>query len=263
LGESNIAGPYSPDTRPPGVKTVGMSSGRWSFEDEELAEIFEHYVRKHVPFYDEIHRMVSEISDWFLRDGSSVYDLGTSTGECVLRIHERHRDKRLRFVAVDSSREMLRKAKFRLSKVPNVEFVLADLNKSFIFKEADLVTAILLLQFLRPGSRARLLREIYRGLSDGGALLLAEKITGRTNQFESIWTELHNDLKRRNGVSEYEIAAKASSLRGVLIPNSLVENMRLIRRAGFRDVDVFFKWYNWVGIVASKTQIRNHVTKRS
>lgn len=253
MAESEINENHSDEAVRLGLKFMRMSGEKWSFEDRELAGIFGHYVRKHVPFYDEIHRMVSEISDWFVRDGSTVYDLGTSTGECVLRISERHPTKKLRFVAVDSSREMMGKAKVRLSKVPNVEFVLADLNQSFHFEETDLVTAVLLLQFLNPSSRPRLLREAYRGLREGGALLIAEKVIARTNRFESMWTELHHDMKLRSGVDEYEITAKAAGLRGVLVPHSLGANMRLLRQAGFRDVDVFFKWYNWVGIVALKT----------
>ena len=234
------------------LETAGMSGEQWSFEDEELARIFEHYVRKHVPFYDEIHRMVAELSDWFLRDGGVVYDLGTSTGECVLRIHDRHPSKDLKFVAVDSSREMIEKAKLRLSHVPQVEFVVADLNTPFQIENASLVSGVLILQFLEPSSRPRLLQEIYRGLKNGGALLLVEKVTGRTKRFESMWNDLYHDLKRRNGVNELEIAAKAASLRGVMLPYPLGADIRLIRQAGFQDFDVFFKWYNWVGIIAVK-----------
>lgn len=235
------------------MKTVGMTAGRWTFEDQELAEVFDYYVRKHVPFYDEIHRMVAEISDWFVRDGGTVYDLGTSTGECVLRIHKRHLARNIRFVAVDSSREMLEKAKVKLAAVRNVDFVLANLNESFQFKESDLVTAILILQFLDQSSRPRLLREIYNGLKNGGALLIVEKLLAKTSRFETMWTELHHDSKRRVGVSEHEIAAKAASIRGVMTPLSLAENVQLIRQAGFQDVDVFFKWYNWIGLIAVKT----------
>jgi tRNA (cmo5U34)-methyltransferase len=235
------------------LETAGMGGEQWSFEDEELARIFEHYVRKHVPFYDEIHRMVAELSDWFLRDGGVVYDLGTSTGECVLRIHDRHPSKDLKFVAVDSSREMIEKAKLRLSHVPQVEFVVADLNTPFQIENASLVSGVLILQFLEPSSRPRLLQEIYRGLKNGGALLLVEKVTGRTKRFESMWNDLYHDLKRRNGVSELEITAKATSLRGVMLPYPLGADIRLIRQAGFQDFDVFFKWYNWVGIIAVKT----------
>jgi tRNA (cmo5U34)-methyltransferase len=234
------------------IETEWMTQSAWSFENAELAQFFEHYVRKHVPLYDEIHRMVGEISDWFVRDGGTVYDLGTSTGESVLRMHERHPNKKLHFVAVDSSREMLQKAQVRLRNVPDVELVLSNLNNPFKFEDADLVTAILLLQFLDPNSRPRLLHEIFSGLRNGGALLIAEKIKARKTCFESMWNELYYDLKRRNEVSESEIAAKAASIRGVLVPHSLATNMRIIRQAGFQDIDVFFKWYNWVGIVAVK-----------
>lgn len=37
-------------------------------------------VRKGVPFYDEIQRMVVELSEYFVRDLGVVYDLGSSKG---------------------------------------------------------------------------------------------------------------------------------------------------------------------------------------
>jgi tRNA (cmo5U34)-methyltransferase len=38
----------------------------------------------------------------------------------------------------------------------------------------------------------------------------------------------------------------------VLIPYKLLENRELLIETGFRSVDVFFKWYNFCGIVAVK-----------
>ena len=58
--------------------------------------------------------------------------------------------------------------------------------------------------------------------------------------------------KRRNGYSETEIAQKREALENVLIPYKLLENRQLLLRSGFRYVDVFFKWYNFCGIVAIK-----------
>ena len=38
----------------------------------------------------------------------------------------------------------------------------------------------------------------------------------------------------------------------MLIPYKLLENRELLLRTGFRDVDMFFKWYNFCGMVAIK-----------
>lgn len=225
--------------------------GSWRF-DEEFARIFEDHIRKNVPFYDELHRMIAELSDWFLRDSSLVYDLGTSTGECIRKIYERHASKKLRFVAVDNSKPMIEKARTNLLHVPNVQFLLADLNNPFPMENASLVTIILTLQFLTPHSRPRLLREVLDGLLDGGALILVEKITGSTTMFDEMWNKLHHDMKRRTGISDYEIRAKDRALRGVMIPYSVKANIELLRQAGFRSCDIFFKWYNWAGILAIK-----------
>jgi tRNA (cmo5U34)-methyltransferase len=54
------------------------------------------------------------------------------------------------------------------------------------------------------------------------------------------------------GYSELEIAQKREALENVLIPYRLEENRELLLSAGFRQVDVFFKWYNFAGFVAVK-----------
>jgi len=49
-----------------------------------------------------------------------------------------------------------------------------------------------------------------------------------------------------------EIAQKREALENVLILYQLWENEELLQRAGFRSVDVFFKWYNFCGMLALK-----------
>jgi tRNA (cmo5U34)-methyltransferase len=38
----------------------------------------------------------------------------------------------------------------------------------------------------------------------------------------------------------------------VLIPYRLEENRELLRKCGFGNVDVFFKWYNFCAIIATR-----------
>ncbi len=49
-----------------------------------------------------------------------------------------------------------------------------------------------------------------------------------------------------------EISQKREALENVLIPYRLDENKQLLIRNGFAYLDVFYKWYNFCGIVAVK-----------
>jgi tRNA (cmo5U34)-methyltransferase len=60
-------------------------------------------------------------------------------------------------------------------------------------------------------------------------------------------------MKRRHHYSELEISQKREALENVLIPYKLSENITLLRDAGFEHCEVFFKWYNFTGIIAKKS----------
>ena len=59
--------------------------GGWEF-NEEVAEHFDEHVRRSVPLYDEAQQMVVDLSEWFVRDDSTVYDIGSATGETIARL---------------------------------------------------------------------------------------------------------------------------------------------------------------------------------
>lgn len=236
-------------------KSIVSQVGDFQF-NKSVAENFDSHVRKSVPFYDEIQRMVTEMSDWFIHPDSIVYDLGTSTGETILGLtaHQitRHRERSLQFVGIDNSEEMLDIARKRLNSYPNITLYKHDLNNSIQVTSASFVTMLYTLQFVRPDVRQRLINDIYCGLLDNGALVIVEKIVGNNPKFNEIWIELYNDLKLRNKLTLENIKAKADSLRGILLSYSQDKIITMLEKAGFTDIDIFFKWYNFIGIVAVK-----------
>jgi tRNA (cmo5U34)-methyltransferase len=60
-------------------------------------------------------------------------------------------------------------------------------------------------------------------------------------------------MKRRHQYSDMEISQKREALENVLIPYKLSENILLLKEAGFAHCEIFFKWYNFSGIIAKKT----------
>lgn len=234
-------------------ETISAVPGEWRF-NEEVSRAFDSHVRKSVPFYDEIQRMVVELSEYFVSDGSVVYDLGSSTGETLYRLAEYHAGKEnLQLTGVEVSEAMIEEARRKVTS-PSVGFRHSNVLDVEFSPPPDLVTSVFTLQFLRLAERRRLLRRLGEALVEGGALLLLEKTRGDSAAFEDMWTELYWDFKRRQGLTPEEVLGKAESLRGVLNPLTQEENLALLRQSGFSRVEPFFKWYNWTGFLAVKNQ---------
>ena len=222
--------------------------------DQTVAKVFDDMVSRSVPQYREIQRMLVELAGSFATEDSNIYDLGCSTGTTLALLHESLRVKTNLF-GIDASAAMLEQCKQKLTELKmagDINLCCADLDKGVEIKNASVVTFVLTLMFVRPLNREKLIADIYKGLNENGCLLLVEKVLGERSLFNRLFIEHYYAYKRRVGYSELEIAQKREALENVLIPYRLGENLDMLTRAGFRDVDVFFKWYNFAAIVAVK-----------
>jgi len=127
-----------------------------------------------------------------------------------------------------------------------------DLNEEFRIENASVVIMNLTLQFVRPLFRERVMQAIFDGMNHQGCLILVEKVLADESLMNRLFIKYYYDLKRRNGYSDIEISQKREALENVLIPYRLSENQLLLHNAGFRCSEVFFKWYNFCGLLALK-----------
>jgi len=126
------------------------------------------------------------------------------------------------------------------------------LNQGVEIKNASVVVLCLTLQFIRPVHRERLVKTIYEGLNKDGVLILIEKILAEESSFNRDFIKYYYDMKRRHNYSEMEISQKREALENILVPYKLSEDNLLLRESGFAHVEVFFKWYNFAGLIAVK-----------
>lgn len=224
----------------------------WKF-DSNIVPVFDEHVRQSVPMYDEIHRLITDISAWFLEDETNMYDIGTSTGEVIKNILLKYPLKNTKLIGLDNSTEMVEKARDSFKSESKVEINLIDLVKDeFEFENASLITNVLTMQFIPHRHRQDIINRLYEGLNEGGCLILVEKVVGSNARFNEMWIEMYHEMKLRNGLSEKNVFDKASAIRGVMRPYTLKENLQMLDNAGFKDVDTFFKWNNFAGFVAIK-----------
>lgn len=224
--------------------------GNWRF-DQQVSASFDSHVRKSVPLYDEVQHLVTGISEYFVHDGSLIFDVGCSTGETLLQLAQKHAHKEnVRLVGLEQSPAMVERARAKCARHANIEVRTQDATAFNSFEGTDLVVALYTLQFIAHDQRARLVQRIHDGLRPGGAFIMVEKTDAGHPSLQSMWNEIHWDYKKSQGLTDEMILEKARSLRGVLRPLSRSENLALLSKTGFQTCETFIQWLNWTGFIA-------------
>jgi tRNA (cmo5U34)-methyltransferase len=227
--------------------------GKFEF-NEPVARVFDDMLERSVPFYKECQQMVIDLVRHFAQKDSAIYDLGCSTGTLLRHLVKAiPKSKNIRFVGLDNSEAMLKKARGKLKDhLKRCELVEADLEGDFELDDASVIIMNYTLQFIPPKRRTVMLKKIYKGLRPGGGLILIEKVRGESDGLNDLFVEQYHAYKRSQGYSKLEIAKKREALENVLVPLKPGKNWDLLAEAGFRQVDVFFKWFNFSGFLAVK-----------
>lgn len=222
--------------------------------DEKVAGVFDDMVDRSVPFYQEIQRMVSELAADYAVPGSHLCDLGCATGT-TLALMDGVVAPDVHFIGIDNSPEMLERCRAKFEQRPSgrtPHFVCHDLKEMQLPENTSVVSMLLTLMFVRPVHRRAVLTSIAQALNPGGALILVEKVVCDAPDLNRRFIKYYYDMKRRHGYSELEISQKREALENVLIPYTESENRQMLADAGFSRVEVFFRWYNFCGMVAIK-----------
>lgn len=233
--------------------TKEVEAGGFNFGDK-TAEVFDDMLDRSIPLYGELQRMIGELAAEYAQPDSVIYDLGCSTGITMSTLMKAVPDETVRFTGLDYSEAMLDRARQRLESGEDRRWALqhADLNHGYSFENASVIVVNLVLQFVRPPYRDTLIRQLHKGLKEGGCVILVEKVLGNDSLFNSTFIKLYYDMKQRNGYSTMEIAKKREELENVLIPYRVEENYELLKKGGFSHMDIFYKWYNFCGVIALK-----------
>lgn len=232
---------------------IKAARGDWSFGGA-VADTFDEHVSRSVPWYQEGHQLICELSDFFVKSGSHVLELGCSTGSLTLALAKFNRHKReVKLTGIDVEESMIQHALSRADseKLSETNFLVED-ALSYDFGVNDLIVSYYTLQFIAPSIRQNIVDKVFASLNWGGAFVLYEKVRGPDARFQDILTAMYHDYKTSRGFSSDEIMAKARSLKGVLEPFSSGANREMLERAGFRDIMPIQRYICFEGVLAIK-----------
>ncbi len=229
---------------------IQAGAGNWSFSGKTVEE-FEGHIGRSVPLYKEGHSLICDISDFFIKQNSIIYELGCATGRLTKMIaeHNKHKTK-AKFIGLDVEEDMINYANSKLND-ERIEFHKGDVV-DYEYERSDFIIAYYTFQFLSPSKRQSLFNRLYESLNWGGCLILFEKVRGSDARFQDIMTSLYTDFKLRAGYTPEQIIGKSRSLKGVLEPYSSNANIDMMKRAGFEDINTIFKYICFEGFIAIK-----------
>lgn len=217
--------------------------------DEKVVSVFPDMIKRSVPGYDTVLKGIAMLAMKYVQPNTRVYDLGTSLGAVALTIDQAVGPFGLNIMAVDNSKPMLAGLSEKLDVVelnnqltPLLQDV-SDLNMA----DTSLVVSNFTLQFMPRKSRYAVCEKIFKGLNPGGAFVLSEKVIS-----SELLVDFYHGYKKVNGYSDMEVAQKRQALEDSLRPDSLQQWVERLNELGFRRVEVWFRAFNFVSLVAIK-----------
>ncbi len=198
-----------------------------------------------------MHWLCEQLSDFYVKEDSIIYDIGCSTGSLLKKIALRHKEKRkAKYIGIDIIKKMT-----NFAKKNNSHKQIKFLNKNIVnykLNNSDFIICFYTLQFIHPKYRQKVFNKIYKSLNWGGALFLVEKVRSYDARTQDQMTTIYEEFKLYNGFSEKEISSKKKSLKGVLEPFSTNANIQMLKRAGFKDVSSIAKFICFEGFLSIK-----------
>lgn len=227
--------------------------------DASVASVFPDMLKRSIPGYAASIEAIGSLAARFVVPGTRCYDLGCSLGAASIAMRQGAGRNRADIIAVDNSPAMIDRCRAVVAdetsrdatSMSAIHPELADVLDTDIH-DASMVVLNYTLQFLSMDERDALIRRIHRGLNRNGLLVLSEKVVDENPAMEELLVDLHHEHKRRNHYSELEISRKRSALENVLIPEKVSAHRARLEAAGFADIAVWLRYFNFVSIIAIK-----------
>ena len=212
---------------------------------EKFSQGAEEYDRQRthvIPCLEDLYQITSDLA---VIDNTKpkILDLGAGTGLLTSYLHNKYPNGD--FILLDLSEEMLNIARTRFENVPGFHYVVADYLKQEFEGHFDIVVSSLSIHHLEHHHKRYLYEKIYQHLNPGGVFINADQVMGPNPANEKEYY--------RNWLNKIDMGALSESEKSIIFdrmkldnPASLSDNFKWLEEIGFVDVDVYYKYYNFV-----------------
>ena len=220
---------------------MGQRRAELAFSFARYAEDFDEHIQKSIRGYTDLLSDCVAVSEYFVEDNSTVFDIGCSTGNFLAHVIERNQERapNAQYVGIDIEANF--RERWERLEEQGAKLHIGDIRFFPIPAHCSLVTSIFSLQFISEHERQQIVDQIYRALLPGGALIVAEKTLAKCPKLQDMLTFIHYDYKSHY-FSESEILEKERSLRPIMKLWSEDQIFRSLVTAGFLEGNVQSFW---------------------
>jgi len=205
--------------------------------------------RKHViPCMEDLYQITSDLSTVDTPQ-PSILDLGAGTGLLTSYLYRRYPQGS--FTLLDLSEEMLDIARARFQNASNFSYVAADYLKHDFEGFFDIVISSLSIHHMEHQDKRFLYRKVYEHLNSDGIFINADQVLGPHHSNEEEY--------QQNWMEKIEVGSLSESEKRIIFdrmkldnPARLEDNLKWLDEIGYMDVDVYYKYYNFVVLYGKK-----------
>lgn len=222
----------------------------------DTVQNFDDHINLSIPNYSFVAKHVSQYSDYFVRDYTSVVDLGCSTGKLLLEMN--HREK-ASYYGYDISDNLIPRKdgqkpifiKGDLVQIADntLEPKMPTTGISTFPKDISFAYSLFTLQFLPPTKRRTVVEAINKHLVPGGAFVSCEKIYSKNAKLQDMTNSIYYEFKNQSFAGDV-ILSKERDLRSLHTLQTLEESIQDLSVIG--TPHVFWMSYNFVGLIVIK-----------
>ena len=225
-------------------------TNEWSFNNKKIVSKFKQHINNSIPLYNDGHDIITQISKNILSNKSVVTDLGCSLGELIFKIYNCNSKKNIKYIGIDKSENMIKKA-LKLYSNDNFYFYNKDILKYEIDK-SDLIISYYTLQFLPTNRRIYILKKIYNSLNKNGAFIYFEKTTVKNKDIDKFNLDIYYNFKKKSGYTNKQILNKKHLLKGKIMPLTSEKNIYDLKKSGFKKIGLILKYSYFEGYLCLK-----------
>lgn len=215
-----------------------------------IAETYDSQRKALIPCFEQFYNTIVEA----LPSGEKlkILDIGAGTGLLSHLVLEKHRDAEL--TLIDISGSMLQKAKERFGGYSPVSYIEADYATYSFTEKYDIVISSLSIHHLIDSEKEKLYKTIYTVLNNGGIFVNGDQFHARTPQREKENQQWWKRKIEATGISPKEIDKWEQRVK-MDIPATVDKNIEWFEQAGFTEVELLFKMYNFGVITGRRSSI--------